>query len=226
MNSVTIRNLSTESKNTVVSGRVFKGWLKPEKNNSFKAKCIKCQVSFISELSSIKKHLVSKAQENAVNATKGSQNIFSTFISNAPDPIAEKVKTAEIKLCGLLAEHNCAFLLVDHLLKEIFPDSAVCQKMKLKRTKVTNIIKNVISPAEKQILCDKLNISKFSIMVDESTDIACQSTMCVVVCFNNYESKIVVSRFWELLQVFDIKNLDTVDQGWPTHGPRHLLNIY
>ncbi|XP_022160426.1 uncharacterized protein LOC111026619 isoform X2 [Myzus persicae] len=196
------------------SDKLFKGWLKPEKNNSFKAKCIKCQVSFISELSSIKKHATSKGHENAVKATKGSQNIVSTFISNAQDPIADKVKTAEIKLCGLLAEHNCAFLLVDHLiplLKEIFPDSAICQKMKLKRTKATNIIKNVIAPAEKQILCDKLNISKFSIMVDESTDIACQSTMCVVVRFYDHESKIVVSRFWELLQVFDIKNLDTVD---------------
>lgn len=113
------------------SDKLFKGWLISEKNNSFKAKCIKCQVSFISELSSIKKHATSKAHENAVKATKGSQNIVSTFISNAQDPIADKVKTA--------------LLLVDHLiplLKEIFPDSAICQKMKLKRTKATNIIKN------------------------------------------------------------------------------------
>jgi len=84
--------------------------------------------------------------------------------------------------------------------------------MKLKRTNATNIIKNVIAPAEKKILCDKLNISKFLIMVDESTDITCQSTTCVVVQFYDYESKIVVTRFWELLQVFDIKNLDTVDK--------------
>lgn len=134
------------------SDKLFKGWLKPEKHNSFKTKCIICQVSFISELSSIKKHAVSKAHENAVNATKGSQKIFSTFLSNTQDPIADKVKTAEIKLSALLAEHNCAFLLVDHLiplLKEIFPESAICQKLKLKRTKATNIIKNVIAPAEK-----------------------------------------------------------------------------
>lgn len=61
------------------SDKLFKGWLKPEKNNSLKAKCIKCQVSFISELSSIKKHATSKAHENALKATKDSQNIFSTF---------------------------------------------------------------------------------------------------------------------------------------------------
>lgn len=65
---------------------------------------------------------------NVVNAINNSQNISSTF-SNTPDPLFEKVKTAEIKLCDLLAEHNCAFLLIDHLeplLKEIFPDSSIC----------------------------------------------------------------------------------------------------
>lgn len=37
--------------------------------------------------------------------------------------------------------------------------------------------------------------------------------MCVVVRFYDYESKIVVSRFWELLQVFNTNSLDTVDKG-------------
>jgi len=51
--------------------------------------------------------------------------------------------------------------------------------MKLKRTKATNIITNVIAPVEKEMLSLKLTSSKFSIMIDESTDVACISTMCV-----------------------------------------------
>jgi hypothetical protein len=94
---------------------------------------------------------LSKGHANAVNATQVSQNIFSPFMLNTPDPVADKVKTAEIILCALFAQ-NCAFLLIDHLvplLKEIFPDSLICQKIKLKRTKATNIIKNVKAPVEK-----------------------------------------------------------------------------
>jgi len=50
-------------------------------------------------------------------------------------------------------------------------------------------------------------------MIDESTDVACISTMCVVVRFFDTESKIVVTRFWDLVQVFDVKDLETVDKG-------------
>lgn len=48
-----------------------------------------------------------------------------------PDPLDDQVKTAEIKLSALLAEHNVAFSLIDHLeplLKEIFSNSKICQK--------------------------------------------------------------------------------------------------
>lgn len=41
---------------------------------------------------------------------------------------------------------------------------------------------------------------------------ACQSTMCVVVRFYDFESKIIVSRFWDLFQVFDIKDPELVDK--------------
>lgn len=37
--------------------------------------------------------------------------------------------------------------------------------------------------------------------------------MCDVVRFYDHENKTVVSRFWELLKVFDVNNLDNVDKG-------------
>jgi len=33
----------------------FKNWLRPEKDDKFRGKCIQCQVNFSSELSCIKK---------------------------------------------------------------------------------------------------------------------------------------------------------------------------
>lgn len=133
-----------------------------------------------------------------------------------PDPLSDQVKLAEIKLSAMLAEHNVAFLLVDHLvplLKEIFPDSKICKNMKLKRTKATNIITNVIAPNEKDALSHKLNNTKFSILIDESTDIACKSTMCVVVRFFDTESKEIMTRFWDLLQILDPKNPEKVEKA-------------
>lgn len=38
------------------SNKAYKGWLKSERDNPFKAKCIICNVNFVSELSCIKKH--------------------------------------------------------------------------------------------------------------------------------------------------------------------------
>jgi len=94
------------------------------------------------------------------------------------------VKSAEIKLCGFLAEHNISFLSSDHLteiLKPCFPDSIIAKNIQLKRTKATAIVTNVIGKCHKESLVDCLKTSKFSILTDESTDISCIKQACVVV---------------------------------------------
>lgn len=56
----------------------FKGWLKGDNNDSYRAKSIKYQVSFISELTSIKNHAKSMNHKNAVKITTlGSQSFMS-----------------------------------------------------------------------------------------------------------------------------------------------------
>jgi len=94
---------------------------------------------------------------------------MSNFVANEPNTLDLQTEHAEIKLSVFLAENNVAFLVIDHLeelLKNIFPDSKICKQIKLKRTKATNIIKNVIAPSEKDGLVEKLTSSKFSIVVD------------------------------------------------------------
>lgn len=191
--------------------------MKEEKSDCFRARCSKCQVSFLSELTSIKNHSKSIGHKNAVKSTPiGSQSFLTTFVSNKIDPIDQQVQKAEIKLSGFLAEHNISFLSIDHLeplLKDIFPDSQICQKMKLKRTKATNIIKNVFAPIEKDILTKKLNNTKFSVMIDESTDIACTSTMCIVVRFFDTNIDKISTQFWDLLPIYNNDNPDQVNAG-------------
>lgn len=85
----------------------FKGWLKQDDSDCYRAKCSKCQVSFISELASIKNHAKSSTHKNAVkNTPLGSQAFMKSFVNRKDDPIDEQVKVAEIKPSGFLAEHN------------------------------------------------------------------------------------------------------------------------
>ncbi|KAF0692298.1 DUF4371 domain-containing protein, partial [Aphis craccivora] len=196
---------------------IYKNWLKEDQADCFRAKCSKCKVSFLSEITSIKNHAKSISHQIAVkNTPKASQSFLLQFTSVKVNPIDEQVKNAEIKPSGFLAEHNISFLSIDHLeplLKEIFPDFKICQKIKLKRTKAINIIKNVFAPVEKNVLINKLNITKFSVMIEESTDIACISTMCIVFrLFDNDIGKIC-SQFWDLLPVHDLENPDKVHAG-------------
>lgn len=183
----------------------FKDWLRKVEGDNMK--CIKCNTTFVSELVVIKNHALGKKHKiNVTNTPKKSSTAMLNFINNKKDPLEDKIKIAEIKLCALLVEHNVAFNCIDHIvdvLKDIFDDSEICQKIQLKRTKATNVIKNVISPFAKQLLAKKLMMSKFSVMIDESTDIGCESTMCVIVRFHDNEEQRIVSRFWSLVQVYD-----------------------
>lgn len=103
------------------------------------------------------------------------------------DEISTKAKATqalEIKLCGFLAEHNISFTTLDHLttlLKSSVPDSEIVKNMQMKSTKGTAIVKYVIAEAEKEYLQKKLQISRFSVLIDESTDIGGIQTMCIIV---------------------------------------------
>jgi len=116
----------------------------------------------ISELLTIKKHAnTSKHKGNFISMTD-SKSITSTLPKIDETAIRKNnaVKVSEIKLCGFLSEHKVSFLAVDHLsqlLKECFVDSEIAKNINLKRTKATNIVKNVIGKCHKEELITLLN---------------------------------------------------------------------
>lgn len=81
-----------------------------------------------------------------------------------------------------------SFKIVDTLipvLKKVFPDSTIVQNIKLRRIKVTNIIKNVISSSEKLDIAKILKMVPFSIHSDESTDVSTAKLMAMLVRYFN-----------------------------------------
>lgn len=123
-------------------------------------------------------------------------------INTKENTLQQKIMEAELKLSVFFSEHNVAVQVVDHLvplLKIIFDDSNIAKEINLKRTKCTEIIKNVICKSETEILVEDLRIKKFSIMIDESTDISEYKNLCILV---RYEKKgNVHTKLLELLKL-------------------------
>lgn len=56
------------------------------------------------------------------------------------------------------------------LAESIYDDSKIAASMKSRRTKTSCLIKNVLAPEFKNLLVEKLNNTKFSIIMDKTTD--------------------------------------------------------
>jgi len=148
---------------------VFKGWLAQNNNEAF---CTICNISLACYRSTLVKHAKSISHIDNVNS---SDNVKVDTSIEETVSHSDKVKRAEIKLAAFFAEHNIAFCIVDHLvplLKDICVDPEVVQSFSLARTKCTQIVKNVIAQREVEKMIQNLQISKFSILIDESTDIS------------------------------------------------------
>lgn len=77
-----------------------------------------------------------------------------------------------------------ALQIIDHLiplLKEIAFDSKIIQQVAPGRKKCTSIIKNVVTPNFKASLANTLKTTKFSILIDESTDIGLNKSFCILI---------------------------------------------
>lgn len=120
------------------------------------------------------------------------------------DSLQEQVKRAEIKFAAFTAEHNLPFTVMDHLsdlVKDAFPDSAIANKVKCKHTKRRCIIKNVLASKFRNDIMEQLRKIKFSIIIDESTDISATKQLALVVRYFCERRLTIRSQFLCLLEV-------------------------
>ena len=81
----------------------------------------------------------------------------------------------EIKLCAFIAEHNLPISLSDDfiaLLKSIFPLNNTLKNVTLGKQKATNVIRQVIGFDYLQEAVSALRERKFSLIIDETTDMS------------------------------------------------------
>ena len=93
---------------------------------------------------------------------------------------------------------------MDHLsdlFKEIFPDSAIAMKFKSKHTKTRSIVRNILAKRFKTELIETLQKCKFSIIIDETTDIASKKQLALVVRYFCERELVVKSQFFCLIEL-------------------------
>lgn len=181
----------------------FKNWLQESESGVNFFKCKVCDKSFIGGLAAVKKHNSSKKHTTKMNTLK-KQGII-TRRSFVPDQ--KIVKENEIRIASFIAEHNISINLSDHLTNLI---KTICKsglqasqvaKMSCARTKCTAIINNVVGKTSFQILVDNLKNNKFSLLVDESTDVSSVKSLAMVVRFN--KNVVVRDEFLALISIKD-----------------------
>lgn len=195
---------------------LFKPWLLADINSKYKARCKVCNVSINSGKSELQKHAATRKHIDKMKTVKETKNIVQMFAANKDNIHNSNVKKAELKLAAFFAANNVAFRLIDQLdpiLKEIFPDSKICQGISLKQTNCTEIIRNVLCKKETNDLISYLRKIQFSVLLDESTDIGDFKSLAVLVRYSKLGR--IETRLLELIQV-DARDL----------GATHLYGVF
>lgn len=166
--------------------------------------------------SELQKHAATRKHANKMKTIKETKNIVQMFEAKRDNIHDSNVKKAELKLAAFFATNNVAFRIIDQLepiLKDIFPDSKICQDLSLKQTKCTEIIRNVLCKKETNDLVSYLRKIRFSVLLDESTDIGDYKSLAVLVRYSKLGR--IETRLLELIQV-DARDL----------GATHLYGVF
>ncbi|KAF2901208.1 hypothetical protein ILUMI_04975 [Ignelater luminosus] len=130
--------------------------------------------------------------------------ITSYFANDKTITIQNDAKVAELKLMAFVVEHNLPFLVMDHLpdlIRSVCPDSKIAQEIKCSRTKATTIVNDCMSLPVKENIISKINNRYYSLMVDETTDIATKKSYAVILRLFDVEENEVTNCFFGLLEV-------------------------
>ena len=113
---------------------------------------------------------------------------------------------AECLIAGFFSEHHVPHSKADHLidvLKRAFPDSEIAKKCTLKKTKLSYIVHEGFAHHKVSGLVKICQKHKFSVLLDESTDVSTTQVLAVVVRYFDEDKQDVCDALLDTIEVED-----------------------
>ncbi|XP_042884051.1 uncharacterized protein LOC122260719 isoform X1 [Penaeus japonicus] len=184
-----------------LQNKEFQPWLSKVDGEPTKAFCNKCQKIFAASLTTIRRHM--ETQIHAASTSSDADSMKDDAHAEGPD-LLQQIKISTILMISFIAEHNLPFLIADHmtdLFKTMFPDSAIAQAMHVKRSKCSDFVKKVGNFITDGLI-QKLRKYRFSIIIDETTDVSTQKCLAIIVKFFDAEEGAMKTRLLDLVDVY------------------------
>lgn len=183
----------------------FKNWLKKSKMLDRRghdlAQCQICNCTITAHRNSVFRHSLTEKHKYNSTQVSGSHKIPDMNKNIDTD---KRIRRAELKLCSLLATNNLPFILMDTLcplLGNIFSDSEIAKKLSVRRTKCTQVMKNILGSSFEKELNNILKTRYFSIIMDETTDRSTTKQCAFTVIYYCDIKLKVVTTFFDMVNV-------------------------
>lgn len=123
----------------------LKDWVARDANDSLAAICTVCNCKLLdANKTGLLRHRKSNKHASNFSAKQKTLTIGDCFKRpTGTDPAEKADATAEALFVAFMAEHKTPFLQADHLtgvMKRMFPDSKIAQRMKMKRSKASYVM--------------------------------------------------------------------------------------
>lgn len=119
--------------------------------------------------------------------------------------IQKDVIKLSLALSALVVARNRTFLLLNYLvsfLTKFIHDSDIMKKISINRSKSTEIVKNILKPAQIARIKSILKSQRFSVIIDESTDVTTTHSFCIIVRYYDYSSQCVRKSLWDMVEIY------------------------
>lgn len=197
-------------RNAWLKDPVLKNWLTCVESTTEKiAKCKFCGVQLASRYADLKNHGSSQKHRKNENAFLGPSRQQTLSFPTRTD--ISEVKRAEGKIALFISQH-VSINLCDHLVdvcKSSFPKCA--EKIQMHRTKCSNVIKNVLSPHFTMDLRDDVGNGKYSLLIDESTDVSVQKYLGIIIIYFSHNQNRILNSFLDLVPLVGSTAQDIVE---------------